>query len=68
LARFRRDWLAVFQPICNHAKSQRFGSGPSFLGRRSVSDNARQSRNFADPPSIVFALNFNPHGECPLFN
>src|ERR1700679_1946317 len=58
---FRGYALAVLKPIGDHAQCKCCGLRFSFFGRCAISKYARQRRNFADPTTVLFALDFDPH-------
>ena len=54
-----RGRLPMLDAISNYAKGKRGDLITDFVLGRSIGQDARQLRNFADPAAIVFAFDFN---------
>ena len=57
----RRD-LSVFKALGHDVKRQRFDLGERLLARRAVHVAAGNGLNQADPPPVLFSVEF--HGQC----
>ncbi len=53
------DVFTMLKTIGEHPKSECLGLCDSFIARPAVRENARQIRDFADPATVIFALDLN---------
>jgi hypothetical protein len=51
----------LFEPVGDYPEGECFGPGTRFLFGRGVNDDTGKCRHLANPATVNFALDFNPH-------